>query len=87
MLFHWHMFWTCHTDETHFRRFIMVQSFQEYSGSHQHDPKRLLGLICSSCGRGFTSEEELRDHQVACRSSLEFLSQFEVPAPNYNLLN
>jgi hypothetical protein len=65
----------------------MVQSVQECGASHQQDPKRLLGLICSSCGRGFTSEQELRDHQVACRSSFEFLSQFEAPAPNHNLLN
>ena len=65
----------------------MVQSDQASGGGHQHDPKRLLGLICSSCGRAFTSEEELRDHQVACRSSFEFLSQFDGPEPNYNLLN
>lgn len=42
----------------------------------QRLPAMLVGLICSSCGLGFTSEEELRDHQVSCRSSFEFLSQF-----------
>ena len=42
----------------------------------KHGPSMLLGLICSSCGLGFTSEEELRDHQVSCRSTLDFLSQF-----------
>ena len=64
----------------------MGQSVQE-CGGHKQDPRKLLGLICSSCGRGFTSEEELRDHQVACRSSFEFLSQFECLAPKYDLLN
>jgi len=48
------------------------------SGCHGgKDPSALLGLICSSCGLGFTSEQELRDHQVSCRSSADFLKQFK----------
>ena len=42
------------------------------------DPTMLIGLICSSCGLGFTCEKELRDHQLVCRSSGEFLSQFTI---------
>ena len=42
------------------------------------DPTMLIGLICSSCGLGFTCEKELRDHQLVCRSSGEFLSQFNI---------
>ena len=38
------------------------------------DPTMLIGLICSSCGLGFTCEKELRDHQLVCRSSGEFLA-------------
>lgn len=43
-------------------------------------PAMLVGLICSSCGLGFSSEEELRHHQVICRSSFEFLAQFDANA-------
>ena len=50
-------------------------------------PSMLLGLICSSCGLGFTSEEELRDHQVTCRSTFEFLSQFNRAARRDEELN
>ena len=53
----------------------------------QSDPKMALGLICSSCGRVFTSESELRDHQVSCRSSFDFLSQFGPSAKGRELLN
>jgi hypothetical protein len=53
----------------------------------QSDTKMALGLICSSCGRVFTSESELRDHQVACRSSFDFLSQFQPSAKGRDLLN
>ena len=41
-------------------------------------PSMPIGLICSSCGLGFTCEQELRDHQLICRSSGEFLSQFNL---------
>jgi len=41
-------------------------------------PSMPIGLICSSCGLGFTCEKELRDHQLICRSSSEFLSQFDI---------
>ena len=42
------------------------------------DRTMLIGLICSSCGLGFTCEKELRDHQLLCRSTSEFLSQFNM---------
>jgi hypothetical protein len=41
-----------------------------------NNPTLLIGLICSSCGLGFTCEKELRDHQLVCRSSDKFLDQF-----------
>ena len=48
------------------------------------DPTMLIGLICSSCGLGFTCEKELRDHQLVCRSSSEFLSQFNLDIERSN---
>jgi len=47
-------------------------------------PTILIGLICFSCGRGFTCEKELRDHQLVCRSSSEFLSQFNIDIERYD---
>lgn len=47
-------------------------------------PSMPIGLICSSCGLGFTSEKELRDHQLICRSSGEFLSQFNIDSERCN---
>jgi hypothetical protein len=54
----------------------MIHLIQEASENRRRNPFSLIGLICSSCGLGFTSEKELRDHQVICRSSCDFLSQF-----------
>jgi hypothetical protein len=41
-------------------------------------PTMLIGFLCSSCGLGFTCEKKLRNHQLVCRSSGEFLSQFNI---------
>jgi hypothetical protein len=65
----------------------MAEHTHEAHDFHNHSPRFLVGLICSSCGLGFTSEEELRDHQVICRSSAEFLSQFTAPATRREELN
>ena len=54
----------------------MIHANREFLASD--DPTMLIGLICSSCGLGFTCEKELRDHQLVCRSSGEFLSQFNI---------
>jgi len=54
----------------------MIHSIHGASENRRRNPFSLIGLICSSCGLGFTSEEDLRDHQVICRSSFDFLSQF-----------
>ena len=58
------------------------------SECHPKDGRSLpLGLICSSCGLGFTSEQELRDHQVSCRSTVDFLSQFKNEPKSQQSLN
>jgi hypothetical protein len=66
---------------------LMAQQTLELHDCDKRKPPMMLGLICSSCGLAFTSEKALRDHQVACRSSLEFLSQFDAQTPGRNPLN
>jgi len=65
----------------------MAQQTHEFHDCEKRIPAMMLGLICSSCGLAFTSENALRDHQVACRSSLEFLSQFDAHMLSRNPLN
>lgn len=65
----------------------MSQHTQETREGTERCPALLVGLICSSCGLGFSAEKELRDHQLICRSSLEFLSQFESAERRHESLN